>query len=106
MISPNSVRLDVKDFGKQFILTGIRPAFKYEDGSRTDERVGTTYEVSLPALGYEKIRVRVSGEQSVSDEILEDRDFHNVKFDNLIAYFYFVNNQVGISASADKVTLV
>ncbi len=106
MINPNAVRLDVRDFGKVFILTDIRPSYLYQHGIRTDERIGTTYEVAVPALGFEKIRVRVDGEQTIPDEVIENKDYQNVKFDNLEAHFYFVNNQTGVTATASQASII
>lgn len=106
IINPNDVRLDVRDFGREFYLTNIRPAYLYANGIRTEERVGTTYEVALPALSLEKIRVRVEGEQMIPDEVLENDGFQKVNFNKLEAHFYLVNNQLGIRATAEDIKLI
>ncbi len=106
ILNPNQIRLDINDFGKQYILTGIRPTYRYIDGVRTEERVGTTYEVALPAQAYEKIRVRVDGDQEIDDSVLESPEVINVIFKNLIAHFYFMNSTVGVKATADSAVLL
>lgn len=67
--------------------------------------MGTTYEVALPALQFEKIRVRVEGDQTIDDSVLENKDFTTVTFKNLVAHFYFINNTVGVKAEADEILL-
>lgn len=61
--------------------------------------------MALPAQQFEKIRVRVEGDQSIDDSVLESKDFSTVTFKNLVAHFYFINNTVGVKAEADSVSL-
>lgn len=61
--------------------------------------------MALPNLGFEKIRVRVEGDQTIDDSVLENKDFTTVTFKNLVAHFYFINNAVGVKAEAESINL-
>lgn len=106
MISPNLIRLDNRDFGNQFILTAIRPSYRYIEGNKTQDITGINYEVALPKLSFEKIRVKVEGDQEISEEVLESSNFIEVAFEDLEAHFYFVNGNVGVSATAKSVKML
>lgn len=55
-----------------FILLGVEQDVEYVDGKRTDNVIGTKYEV-VDTLGFEKIKVKVKGqlEPIISNEELQ-----------------------------------
>ena len=45
------------------LLVDVRPQFVFADGKRTDEIAGYVYSVVLPALGFDKLSVKIAGAQ-------------------------------------------
>lgn len=106
MIRLSDLPIDTKALGESFILTRISPDYNYIDGHRTSERIGTKYEVAVQDLGLEKISVKIEGEQAIPEEVLETKDMVHVLFDDLVAHFYTLNdNLVRITAKANNIHL-
>ena len=58
--------LDVKGTcGSQFVLTGLKPIYRYEDGKRVGDPTGYTYKLVLPERMYETLNVQIDGPQQV-----------------------------------------
>lgn len=47
--------------GEKFLLTGIRPAYAYVNGTRAPEPHGHTYSVVLPERRYAELEVSIEG---------------------------------------------
>lgn len=106
MIRLNQIGLDRQELGKDFILTGIKDDKRYVDGKQTGERIGTKYEVALPAFALEKINVKVPGAQVIPDTVLDEKGMVNVSFEGLRAHFYSIDGRVGISATATSIKVI
>lgn len=55
--------------GTDYRLTGIRPYYEYKEGVRTTNIKGYTYEVVLIEKGFEKINVKIEGEDKLSNDV-------------------------------------
>ena len=64
MLRPDSFSysLDQLSGGKDVLLVGVKPIYKYVDGKRTDDVEGHRYEIILPAMQFERINVKVVGD--------------------------------------------
>lgn len=68
------IKVDVKKtIGKDLRLVDIRENYLYEDGKRTDKLNGYSFIVLVPALGFEKIAVRIKDINNIKqwEEALE-----------------------------------
>lgn len=94
--------LDLNKSGlNSFLLTGKKPWFNYQNGKRTNEQLGTTYEVALPNHQLDKINVHVKDDNGTVEPNMQQ-----VKFKNLEAEPYpnYSNpSEVGIRATADAI---
>lgn len=98
----NGLKIDNAVFGNKFILTDIKPYKSYKDGA-AGEVEGYRYEVALPALGLEKVSVKIAGRQLLD---MPKEDFPLVRFSNLYAKIYVVNGNAGVSITADGINVV
>lgn len=89
--------------GKNLMLIGITPAYSYENGKRTDTVIGYKYEVVLPEKKYEKLNIRILGEQKLD---MPENETPQVVFEGLTINLYWSPDGYKISASADNVKLV
>lgn len=95
-----------------FVLKGIRPAYKYVDGTKTEEVVGYTYEI-VETGNYDKFRVKVEGTEPLlsQDELAQENMAGHavmVEFDNL-SIMPYINRERGAiydSIRADAVRIV
>ena len=55
----------VKTVGTELILIGIRPYYKYEDGKKVDKIEGYRYEIVLCQRKYERLFVKIAGDQRI-----------------------------------------
>lgn len=101
----NSVFIDLNKSGiNKFLLTGVKAWYKYKDGKRTDERLGTTYEVALPNRMLEKISIHVKGDAGTLTPKLQSVSFKNLQ---VSTYPNYRNpNELGVSASADAIEAI
>ena len=95
--------INPKSVGRGLILTGIRPAYEYRNGQRTDNVVGYKYDVVLPDHGYSPLSIRIDGEQLLE---YEEGAHAEVTFDGLDLYIYWLNQQYSVGARATGVHLV
>ena len=58
-----NLKIDVKSLGRQKWLVDIIPVAEFVGGQRTDKVVGYRYVVALPAHGFEKLGIKIAGEQ-------------------------------------------
>lgn len=93
-------------------LVGIRESFVYESGQKTDKRDGTSYEVLLLSQACEKLRVKVSADETPAfsqeelDECNKSLDFVMVSFDGFQIKPYSMNNSMQISAKAESIKIL
>lgn len=85
----------------QMLLISTRPAHQYVDNQRTDTITGYQYEILLPDLGYERIRVKINGTKcDLGSPIGEPMP---VTFVGLRAHVYVRNGEPQISFAADSI---
>ncbi len=95
------------------ILKSVTPKYKYEDGKRTDEVIGFTYE-SVNTLTYNYYKIFIEGGKKpiiTNDELaaLQENGEHVfVEFENarIRPYYSTITKQIEDSVKADKVTIV
>lgn len=87
------------------ILTGVQPVVEYQDGKRTDNHVGTSYEVVAENDGYRKFRVKVNSLTPLitQEQLKASKQKHYVQFENAIAVPYRTQSgeyELSITATA------
>ena len=92
--------IDPRSLGETLWLVDVLPAYKYEDGHRTDTVLGYRYVIALPERGLEKISVRIDGRKQMD----APDTYTAVRFDGLEVYIYWRDKvpQVGARASGIK----
>lgn len=66
----NLIAIDAnKTIGKNPVLVDVAPAYVYENGKRTGEVSGFKYTVALPDKAFEKLTIKIDGENRLSDFI-------------------------------------
>jgi hypothetical protein len=97
------LRIDPSSLGRKKFLVDVRPAYDYKDGKRTETVTGYRYEVALPELGFEKLTVRIDGEQQMQKP---EEGFAEVEFSGLVIGLYEKDGHVNLSAKAMGITPV
>ena len=97
MLTIRDVEIPAIVLGKTFLLTEITPAYKYENGERTDEIVGYKYLIALPKHNFKKLSVKIAGKQLVQ----LDNNYVEVEFDELKLVSY---NKQGVTMLAGTAT--
>lgn len=91
-----------KTVGRKLVLTDIKPAYAYDNGQRTDRIEGYRYEIAMPEHGYDKLSVRIDGDQQV---VMPDDDYPMVTFSGLVLTPYWTSNGYAIRATADHISI-
>lgn len=102
MINNKNIKIDTACFGEGLILTGIAPWYEYIDGKKQNKLKGYKYEIAIPALGFEKLAVKIAGNQQIE---LGD-DFPVVKFNELEVTPYAIDGSLRLSAEAKSIEKV
>ena len=89
--------------GKNLMLVGVSPSYAYDNGKRTDTINGYKYEIVMPERMYEKLNVRILGEQKVE---MPENETPQVLLDGLMIRLYWTQQGHKVSASADNIRLV
>ncbi len=95
--------------GENLKLVGIAPAYEYRDGKRLNDVVGYRYSVVSPTLGYDKIDIKVLGEQPLVDpeKFQVGQALPIVLVNPQIKVFQdFRTKEIKISATADSARLL
>lgn len=103
MLNVNQL-IDIDRLGQQMILTDVEPYYEYVDNMRTDHVAGYKYTVVLPECNYEKLNVKIAGNQQINF----DGDLVNVQFVGLQIRAYSMASQknVYLSAKADGIQAI
>lgn len=85
MISLSNVIISTKTLGSKLLLTRVRAAYVYSNGVKTDTIEGYSYEIVCPGCNYEKIAVRIEGNQQLDSP----EEAIPVCFDGLELFIYY-----------------
>ena len=101
----NNMYLDGKKSGfTGFLLVEIKPWLEYRDGKKTGKTLGTTYTVAMTGHQLDKIAVHVAENTPSLAAQMQPVNFKNLQ---LKLYPDYRNSgQVGITATADAITVV
>ncbi len=95
-----NVKIDAKrTVAGKMLLTDVTPAYVYEGGMRTDKVGGYKYEVALPSQSFEKLIVKIEGEQRVESP----ETYQEVTFDGLNLFLYWSNGDYVVGATATDI---
>lgn len=99
-----SLVIDVNaSLGNKYLLTDIRPVYKYENGKRLDDIDGYKYDIVLPDKKFEKIAVKICGEAKIPYPVEEPV---NVEFEDLKLKPYWFSGRYDVSATASDIRVV
>lgn len=102
MLSIRDLRIDPASIGKVKLLVDIIPVYEYRNKQRTDTILGYRYVVALPALAFEKLGVRIDGDQMLD----KPETAVEVEFSGLELSAYESQGHTMITAKATGVALV
>ena len=91
--------------GETLLLADIRPTYRFENNIRTNEVIGTTYEVLLADRQYMQLRIKVSGQQQLDPAVL-DGQTPRVHVTGLELTPYAINGRTGVSAKAESIEII
>ena len=106
MLKINNLKVDLSSLGSNFILTGIRPYYKYDNGKRTNEILGQSYEVAIVEQSFEKMNVKIPNLVPLVN--FDSNNLLKVRFTNLQVGLYqdFFSKQIRLKAVADSLEVV
>lgn len=91
-----------KTIGRNPVLTDVKVAYAYVNGQRTDEIEGFRYEVALPDRGFDKLVVKIDGEQQIEKPI---DNYPTVSFDGLELNLGWTPNGYVVRATAKRIRI-
>lgn len=91
--------------GDTLLLTDIRPTFRYEQGVRSEEITGYTYEVLLADRQYLQLRIKIPGQRQLDPAVLEGQT-PRVRVIGLELTPYAINGRTGVSAKAESIEII
>ena len=89
------LKIDRKCVGKM-LLVDVVPAFRYENGHRTDTIDGYRYICALPDHGFDKIAVKILGEQQME----RPDSYVEVACEGLELRIYWTGGEYQVGATA------
>ena len=89
--------------GKNLMLVSVFPSYNYDNGTRTDTINGYKYEIVMPERMYEKLSVRIPGEQKLE---ISENESPQVFLDGLTISVYWTKQGHKVSAVAENIRLV
>ncbi len=101
MLNIRDLRIDNSSLGEKMLLVDVRPAYEYQNGTKTEKLLGYRYEVCLPEHRMEKLNVRIDGQQQME----KPDGFVEVLFANLEVRAYESRNGVQFTATATNILL-
>lgn len=84
----------VKTVGTELILIGIRPYYKYEDGKKVDKIEGYRYEIVLCQRKYERLFVKIAGDQRIPFNEDEGDFQSNLK---ILNFMFIINGKLALT---------
>lgn len=89
-------------FGSPIILTEVTPIHQYENNKRLEKVVAHRYTVVLPARKYEKVGVRIDGDQLVK---VPEEGCAEVVFRDLEISAYDFGGKTSVGARAKGIAM-
>ena len=102
MVNIRDLRIDPASVGKVKLLVDIVPVYAYSNKQRTDTVLGYRYVVALPALAFEKLGVRIDGDQLMD----KPETAVEVEFSGLELTAYESQGHAVVTAKATGIALV
>lgn len=99
-----NLKIDVKSLGRQKWLVDVIPVAEFVGGQRTDKVVGYRYVVALPAHGFEKLGIKIAGDQLL--KIPDGEEYIPVEFEGLDIRIYESSGHAQLSATATGIHVV
>lgn len=100
-----NLKIDPKSLGKHLWLVDATPVVEYtKSGERTDKIIGFRYVIALPAHGFEKLSVKIAGDQKI--ELPDGEEYIPVEFDGLDIRVYEAGGHAQLTASATGIHAV
>lgn len=93
-----------KTVDNHLLVTSVKPYYLYEGGQKVDKIAGYRYEVTLPERKFEKISVKITGNQRLSLD--DSQDYLPVIFENLELKLYWRPSGYNIAATASNIKVV
>ena len=91
-----------KTLGEKKLLINVSPSYKYENNIRTESVDGFKYEIVLPEKEFEKINVKIEGNQKIESP----EGYTPVEFDGLELKHYLFQWKYLISGTAKDIRVV
>lgn len=96
-----NLKLNANCIGKKMLLVDVVPCYIYTNGQKTNEIEGYRYIVALPDVGFDKLGVKIEGQQLIE----KPESYVDVSFEGLQVFIYWRAGtyEVGATATAIKV---
>lgn len=95
--------IEVRKLGQDFLCVDTNPFYKYENGEKTNIVAGQEYDILSVAFQFEKIKVKVHGEDAPNVALGDINDMVKVDIEGLEINPYVLNNKIMLSFKAIKV---
>ena len=93
-----------RSVGKNLVLVDVAPIKSYVDGRRMNEVSGYRYTVALPDKAFDKLVVKIDGEQQLDKPV--EGNYPKVVFVGLELNLYWTPEGHKVSAKADDIKAV
>lgn len=93
----------------KLILLNARPTFEYANGVKTENILGTTYEVVTDGGNYDKFSIKVPDSDTAisNDDIRNSTEPLYVDFENTVCKIYTDNaGHIQVSVKADSIIVL
>ena len=91
-----------KTIGRECLLVDVVPAYEYKDGRRTETVTGYKYEIAMPEHAFDKISIRIDGQQRMQ----KPDGYARVKFEGLEMHLYWSKDGYQVAATAKGVHVI
>ena len=94
--------IDPRSVGKHLLLVEVKPYYEYTNGTRSSEVKGYKYQVAMPDNAFDKIFIKIEGNQQMDISASSQEVF----FDNLKLKLYCIDGKYDVSATATAIHAV
>lgn len=89
-----------KTLGSQMLLVNIHPIYEYTNGKKSDTVNGFKYDICLPERLFDKISVKILGEQKIAKP---ESGYTEVELIDLELFVYWMAGSYHIGARASDI---